>query len=80
MRTPAVFELLARTPRGAGGEIQLTDAIAALIAREPVHAHRFQGQRFDCGSKLGFLEATVRLALEREDLGAQFRELLRSVQ
>lgn len=77
--TPAVFELLERTPRGAGGEIQLTDAISALIEREPVHAHRFQGQRFDCGSKLGFLEATVRLALEREDLGGPFRELIREL-
>jgi len=77
--TPAVFDFLERTPRGAGGEIQLTDAIAALIEREPVHAHRFKGQRFDCGSKLGFLEATVRLALEREDLGGPFRELLRTL-
>jgi UTP--glucose-1-phosphate uridylyltransferase len=74
--TPAVFEELERTPRGAGGEIQLTDAISALIERERVQAFRFQGERFDCGNKLGFLEATVRLALERDDLAPGFRAIL----
>lgn len=74
--SPAIFDHLESTPRGAGGEIQLTDAISALIAGEPVHAFRFQGERFDCGSKLGFLEATVRIALGREDLGVRFRKFL----
>jgi len=74
--TPAIFEELEKTPRGAGGEIQLTDAISALMRREPVHAFRFAGTRFDCGNKLGFLEATMRLALEREDLADGFRAIL----
>ena len=74
--TPAVFDELENTPRGAGGEIQLTDAISALMRRERVQAFRFAGTRFDCGNKLGFLEATVRLALEREDLADGFRAVL----
>ena len=59
-----IFELLASTQPGAGGEIQLTDAIAALIAEQPVHGYRFSGRRFDCGNKLGFVEATVAMAME----------------
>jgi UTP--glucose-1-phosphate uridylyltransferase len=62
-----------------GGEIQLTDAIASLLESEPVDAFRFHGQRFDCGNKLGFLEATLRLALEREDLGGPLRAILRTL-
>ena len=77
--TPAIFEHLERTPRGTGGEIQLTDAIASLLESEPVDAFRFHGQRFDCGNKLGFLEATLRLALEREDLGGPLRAILRTL-
>jgi len=77
--TPAIFDLLERTPRGAGGEIQLTDAISALMGIEQVNAFRFAGHRFDCGNKLGFLEATVRLALEREDLSGPFRRILASL-
>ena len=61
--TPAVFESIRRQPRGAGGEIQLTDGIAALIGTEKVYAYRYEGQRYDCGSKAGFLEATIDLAL-----------------
>ncbi|MBW8315567.1 MAG: UTP--glucose-1-phosphate uridylyltransferase GalU [Hydrogenophaga sp.] len=61
--TPAVFESIRRQPRGAGGEIQLTDGIAALIGTEKVYAYRYEGQRYDCGSKVGFLEATIDLAL-----------------
>ena len=62
--TPAVFDMLESTGRGAGGEIQLTDGIAALLAREPVYAFRFSGRRYDCGSKLGYVEAIVDFALE----------------
>ncbi|MBE0589090.1 MAG: UTP--glucose-1-phosphate uridylyltransferase [Betaproteobacteria bacterium HGW-Betaproteobacteria-9] len=61
--TPAVFESIRQQPRGAGGEIQLTDGIAALIGTEKVYAYRYEGQRYDCGSKVGFLEATIDLAL-----------------
>lgn len=74
--TPAIFDLLETTPRGAGGEIQLTDAIAALLADEPVSAFRFEGRRFDCGNKLGFLEATVHMAMARDDLREPFRRIL----
>ena len=77
--TPAIFAELESTPRGAGGEIQLTDAISALLHKEAVHAFRFEGRRFDCGSKLGFLEATVRLALEREDLASDLRAILKTI-
>ncbi len=71
-----VFELLAETTPGAGGEIQLTDAIAALIAEQPVHGYRFNGRRFDCGNKLGFVEATVAMALEDPDTAASLRQSL----
>ncbi|MGH9535935.1 MAG: UTP--glucose-1-phosphate uridylyltransferase GalU [Terriglobales bacterium] len=77
--TPTIFGLLEQTPRGAGGEIQLTDALRALAAQETVYALRFAGRRHDTGDKLGFLQATVELALKREDLGAAFREYLRGL-
>lgn len=77
--TPAIFDKLEQTQAGAGGEIQLTDAIAALLKEETVIAHPFQGKRFDCGSKEGYLEATVELALQHPELGARFREYLRSL-
>ena len=73
---PEIFEVLERTEPGAGGEIQLTDAIRALATRQPVYAYVFQGRRYDVGDKLGFLEATVELALERPDLGPAFRDYL----
>lgn len=66
--TPAVFASIRAQPRGAGGEIQLTDGIAALIGTEKVFAFRYQGKRYDCGSKEGFLEATIDLALANTDL------------
>jgi len=75
--TPRVFELLETTGRGAGGEIQLTDAIADLLKEQAVYAYEFEGHRYDCGDKLGYLEATVELALKHEGLGEQFREYLR---
>src|SRR6478735_3357910 len=62
--TPTVFERIRNQPRGSGGEIQLTDGIAQLIASEGVHAYRYEGKRYDCGSKEGFLEATVEFALK----------------
>ena len=61
--------------KGAGGEIQLTDAMEAMIGRQPFHAVTFTGRRFDCGSKIGFVEATLALALEREDMGAEVRRI-----
>jgi UTP--glucose-1-phosphate uridylyltransferase len=70
--TPAIFRELHATGRGAGGEIQLTDGIQALLARESVYGHEYQGRRYDCGSKLGFLQATVELGLEHPELGAEF--------
>ncbi len=76
--SPRVFHYLRNTPRGAGGEIQLTDAIVALMQEQPVFTHRFRGRRFDCGSKLGFLEATVELGLRHPEMGDAFREYLRA--
>lgn len=66
--SPKIFDLLESTGEGAGGEIQLTDAIAALLKQEPVHAYRFEGTRFDCGTHLGLIEATIRYALDHEKL------------
>lgn len=76
--TPAIFEKLERTQRGAGGEIQLTDGIASLMADEPVHVLPFKGTRYDCGSKIGYLRATVEYGLRHPDLGSPFREYLES--
>ncbi len=72
----SIFDRLERVGRGAGGEIQLTDAIAMLLADEPVYAYRFQGQRYDCGNKLGYLEATVEFGLKHPELGEGFRQYL----
>jgi UTP--glucose-1-phosphate uridylyltransferase len=77
--TPAIFNELERTERGAGGEIQLTDGIAALLKREPVHVLPFVGTRYDCGSKIGYLRATVEYALRHPELGENFRAYLQSV-
>jgi UTP--glucose-1-phosphate uridylyltransferase len=75
--TPAVYRRLETTGRGAGGEIQLTDGIAALLAEETVLAYAFEGRRYDCGSKLGYLEATVEFGLRHAELGRSFDEYLR---
>ena len=75
--TPRIFDLLTNLPRGAGGEIQLTDGIARLLDHEFVLAHAFEGKRYDCGSKLGYLEATVAYGLKHPETGAQFAELLK---
>ena len=77
--TPSVFERIRNQDRGAGGEIQLTDGIAALIATEGVHALQYEGRRYDCGSKEGFLEATVELALKHPEVGAGFRDYLKKL-
>lgn len=75
--TPRIFDLLTNLPRGAGGEIQLTDGIARLLDHEFVLVHAFEGKRYDCGSKLGYLEATVAYGLKHPETGAQFGELLK---
>ena len=77
--TPGVFHEIANQPRGVGGEIQLTDGIAGLLRREKVFAYRYEGRRYDCGSKEGFLEANVDLALAHPELGPGFRSYLRSL-
>ena len=77
--TPDIFDELERTPRGAGGEIQLTDGLRELGRRRPLFGYRFEGVRHDAGNKLGFLKATVEFALKREDLGGPFREYLKSL-
>ena len=74
--TPDIFDIIDATPPGAGGEIQLTDAIATLARREGVTALDFEGKRFDLGSKLGFLEANVTAALEHPEVADRFREFL----
>jgi UTP--glucose-1-phosphate uridylyltransferase len=77
--TPAVFDHIRNNPRGAGGEIQLTDGIARLIDTEGVHAYSYKGKRYDCGSKLGFLEATVDFALKHPEVGQGFRDYLQAL-
>jgi len=77
--TPGVFHEIASQPRGVGGEIQLTDGIAALLRREKVFAYRYKGTRHDCGSKEGFLQANVDLALADPHLGPGFRAYLKSL-
>jgi UTP--glucose-1-phosphate uridylyltransferase len=78
--TPGVFREIGAQARGVGGEIQLTDGIAQLIGTEGVHAYLYEGKRYDCGSKDGFLEATVELALAHPQLGPGFRDFLRGMQ
>jgi UTP--glucose-1-phosphate uridylyltransferase len=75
--TPRLFYHLARIGKGSGGEIQLTDGIAALLAEEQVLAYRYKGRRYDCGSKLGYLEATVAFGLRHKEVGADFAEMLK---
>lgn len=72
---PEVMRVLEDQEKGAGGEIQLTDAMAKMIGTQPFHAVTFDGNRYDCGSKIGFVEATLALALEREDMGEEVRAM-----
>ena len=76
--SPRIFDLLESTPPGAGGEIQLTDAIATLLTEEAVHAFRFKGTRFDCGTHLGLIEATIRYALDHEKLSEAAAQLMQN--
>ncbi len=78
--TPAVFEQIRQQPRGVGNEIQLTDGIAGLLRSEKVYAYRYEGKRYDCGSKEGFLEANVELALRHPQVGAWFKQYLAALQ
>ena len=74
---PEIMQLLAGQQTGAGGEIQLTDAMAGLIGKQPFHALTFAGRRFDCGSKTGFVEATLAMALERPDMADEVRAMMK---
>jgi UTP--glucose-1-phosphate uridylyltransferase len=76
---PEVMRILETQARGAGNEIQLTDAMAQMIGQQPFHAYAFGGRRFDCGDKAGFITANIALALDREDIGPAVREFLREV-
>ena len=77
--TPRVFDEIANQKRGVGGEIQLTDGIAGLLRHEKVYAYRYEGRRYDCGSKEGLLQANVELALVHPEVGAEFRAFLRTL-
>ncbi len=74
--TPRIFDLLEHTERGVGGEVQLTDAISALLKEEQIFAYPFQGRRYDCGNQMGLLEATIAYALKRPDLNERLRQYL----
>ncbi len=77
--SPAIFDYLENTKKGAGGEIQLTDAIAKMLNREAVYAYEFEGIRYDCGSKLGYLEACVKYGLKHNELSDAFRKFLKGL-
>jgi len=77
--TPAIFDMIASITPGSGGELQLTDALRALLKQEKIYGFTFEGKRHDAGDKLGFLKATVEFALKREDLGEDFREYLKTL-
>lgn len=76
--SPRIFDLLEKTRAGTGGEIQLTDGIAALLNEERAMAYRFEGRRFDCGSRIGLIEATIRYALDHDDLADEARAYMRA--
>jgi len=78
--TPKIFDKLEQTPKGAGGEIQLTDAIEALMEEQSVYAYEFEGTRYDAGTTMGWLKASVELALQRSDIGGEFRNYLRGLE
>src|SRR5215204_4442091 len=77
--TPKIFDKLEQTQRGAGGEIQLTDAIEALMEEQAVYGYEFEGTRYDCGTTMGWLKASVELALTRPDLEGEFRTYLKEL-
>jgi len=76
---PHIFHFLEKTQKGAGGEIQLTDAIADLLADEQVYAYEFDGVRYDCGSKLGYLQASVELGMKHPEIGKEFTQYINSL-
>lgn len=76
---PEIFDILETTERGRGGEIQLTDGLQKLLETQKIFAYEFEGKRYDTGSKLGFLQATVEFALKRDDLGVEFRKYLKNL-
>jgi UTP--glucose-1-phosphate uridylyltransferase len=78
--TPAIFEMLASIEPGSGGELQLTDGLRQLLKQEKIYGYTFEGKRHDTGDKLGFLKATVEYALKRDDLGADFRRYLKTLE
>ena len=80
MLLPDVIEHLARMERGAGNEVQLTDGMARMIGTTPFHGLRYEGQRFDCGDKVGFLEAQIAFAMQRPEMAAQVRGFLKKYQ
>src|SRR5438270_9560245 len=77
--TPAIFDCLAKTATGSGGELQLTDGMRTLLKQEKMYAYVYEGKRYDTGDKLGFLKATVEFALNRDDLGGPMKEYLRTL-
>ncbi|MGE5451626.1 MAG: UTP--glucose-1-phosphate uridylyltransferase GalU [Acidobacteriota bacterium] len=77
--TPGIFDEIRAQPRGVGNEIQLTDGIASILRREKVFAYQYEGKRYDCGSKEGFLEANVELALKHPEIGARFKTYLQNL-
>ena len=76
---PEIFDLLGTQQKGAGGEIQLTDALLRLLEKQPGYGFQFEGRTFDCGSKLGFLSANVAYALARDDIAPAFRKELKGL-
>jgi UTP--glucose-1-phosphate uridylyltransferase len=76
--TPRIFQMLSEVEPGAGGEIQLTDAMAALLAHEPIQAERLPGRRYDCGSKICYLQATLEYGLRHPETGEEFARYLKS--
>src|SRR3546814_15915128 len=76
---PSVFHHLDNTQRGAGGEMQLTDALAKMIGEGPFHGLRFDGERYDCGDKIGFLHANIAFALARSDMNTDLSAILRDI-
>ena len=77
--TPEIFDVLEMTPPGKGNEIQLTDGLRLLLEQQAIYAYEFEGIRHDAGTPLGFLKASVELALKRPDIGEEFREYLRGL-
>ncbi len=77
--TPEIFDAIKKTPADARGEIQITDAIRVLLDSQPVYGYLFEGKRYDCGNKLGFLEGTIALALKHSEFGAPVREIIRAL-